>query len=201
MAGKLASLSRNCHLRGYAVCNLHDDTVDLRVPELIMCSKCGQNLSSECYPAKHVQRLLEQGLLQSDAACYECERRELTKLEGKILQCALCGVEQDRRAFTLTMQKRAATSRGGLRCKDCQMPACSLCGLRSQAPLPPRSAPKSLKEKDNYMCFQCAFPRCKDCRKEMTKQQRWCFKKGEAGNAQEWTCTDCIDIAHNRRYR
>ena len=171
------------------------------MPDLIMCSRCGQNLSSEWYPAKHLQHLLEQGLLQSDATCYRCEPRELAKVQKKMLKCALCGEEQESTAFTLTMQKKAASSRKGVRCKDCQMPACSSCGTRPEAPLPTPSALTSLEGKKGYKCMQCAFPPCKVCGTEMTRQQRRTFQKRDAASQNEWTCSDCIDKAHNRPHR
>ncbi len=134
----------------------------------------------------------------------------LTSLEGKkgykcfqckVLKCTLCGEEQESTAFTVTMQKRAAASKKGVRCKDCQMPACSACGTRPEAPLPPRSALTSLEGKKGYKCFQCAFPPCKVCGTEMTRQQRRTFQKRDAASQNEWTCSDCIDKAHNRPHR
>jgi len=171
------------------------------MPDLIMCSRCGRNLSSQWYPAKHLQHLLEQGLLQSDATCYRCEPRELARVQNKMLKCALCGEEQESTAFTVTMQKNAVASRQGVRCKDSQMPACSSCGTRPEAPLPSPSAPKSVEEKKRYKCFQCAFPCCKCCGQEMTKQQLHTFQKRDAASQNEWTCSDCIDKAHNRPHR
>ncbi len=200
-AEKLTVLSQHRQMGRRAVCKLHGAKEDMRMPDLIMCSRCGQNLSSEYYPAKHLQHLWGEGLLQSDATCYRCEPRELAKLKGKVLQCTLCGEEKESTAFTLTMQKRAAASVKGLRCKDCQMPACSSCGTRPEAALPATSAPKSVEEKKRYKCLQCAFPRCKVCGTEMTRQQRHTFQKRDAASQKEWTCSDCIDKAHNRPHR
>ena len=39
------------------------------------------------------------------------------------------------------------------------------------------------------------------CAKEMTKQQRRTLKKRDAASQKEWTCSDCIDKAHNREIR
>ena len=81
-------------------------------------------------------------------------------------------------------------------CKTCRREGCpkkSKCELRS---LHWKQLPKTLAERDAWLCRECRAATCQNCKKDMppsTKQRR---KK--AGTEQPWTCGDCLIVEESK---
>ena len=167
------------------------------LPSKVVCAKCGQERGNGFFNQKELLRLQEAGLLV-DAQCYDCNPRELSKLEGKLIKCNLCKEEKRREEYTIGKQKEIAAGRPkNARCRDCCMPACTVCGQRPQEPLNPTLAMTDATDKLKYKCQNCTYPACSVCATFMNGNQRiwWLRRIKRDPSVQEWTCTDCQDKA------
>ena len=191
--GRGLSLKRSSRTKQHTV--LHHSDAKKQLPSKVVCAQCGQDRDHGCFNQKELLRLQAAGLLV-DAQCYDCNPRELSKLEGKLIKCNLCKEEKRREDYTIGAQQQIAKSMPkNARCRDCCMPACTVCGQRPQEPLNSKLAMTDATDKLKYRCENCTYPACSVCATVMTRNQRkwWQRRIKQDPSVQEWTCTDCQD--------
>ena len=88
--GRGLSLKRSSRTKQHTV--LHHSDAKKQLPSKVVCAKCGRERDKGFFNQK-LLRLQEAGLLV-DAQCYDCNLRELGKLEVKLIKCNLCREEK-----------------------------------------------------------------------------------------------------------
>ena len=144
---------RNRNITKYAKCNAcYAKLPDRRsnAPKhtwkqsLYKCNVCNSALPASKFDTAKLKEW-EQSATLYLAQCGNCETD--MKMNRQIMTCNLCVDTKPADAFSPARQRhRDSKTR---RCKDCDFPACSSCGI---IPTLPKQTP--------YMCPACLFPPC-----------------------------------------
>ena len=139
--------------------------------ETYPCTECKLSLPPWRFEAVRLRKLEDEKRLYL-AVCDACDTRTI---EGPPVQCNLCGDAKPRKEFTAARRQR--TQKSTWRCRTCDYPPCTDCGVYPE---------KALRTKERpWTCQSCLYPPCPTCGKERPRRTAY-----QRNNLPDFCCSE-----------